>query len=227
MAMWLCGYSELCASRPVGGRLLMSRSQIAGWGERKFNIKWRLKLRLPHTCCFSLRTLCIFLGQVARGLWYLNPRSGFQSQSSDNDCCAFCNMVSPWPCPEFRLHTTNLQCDRELAIIRHEAGNEGASLLTLKMYMPATKGAICGPHTRLYFLTAASYRYEVRFYRNRHMAFCSVLHVGVLCLKFVVNVKTQDTCLSASSIFPCCALCCVLGFYLRFDKTIKLCVGVL
>ena len=28
MAMWLCGSPELCAHRPVGGRLLMSRSHV-------------------------------------------------------------------------------------------------------------------------------------------------------------------------------------------------------
>ena len=48
--MWLCGYSELCASRPVGGRLLISRSSSAGM----------LLYELVPGCC-----------SVALILWYI------------------------------------------------------------------------------------------------------------------------------------------------------------
>ena len=33
VAMWLCGYPELCAHPPFGGRLLMSRSHVGIHGD--------------------------------------------------------------------------------------------------------------------------------------------------------------------------------------------------
>ena len=34
VVVWLCGYSELCSSRMVGGRLLMSRTYMMLFGDK-------------------------------------------------------------------------------------------------------------------------------------------------------------------------------------------------
>ena len=82
--MWLCGYCELCASRLVGERLLISRSNIELSGKRiitkghsevgqgfwEFRISWVLVV----TCWYHSTTLSSPLSAHQKKAWSLGEK---------------------------------------------------------------------------------------------------------------------------------------------------------